>query len=219
MNIDGGGRRRLANNLEDSLPRWAADQVSTVFGSKRVGPHRISQVFSNTPSGGERQLGEGDMPDWSPDGNHIVAKGSVSGTGLIIMDSSGGGRRQLTSNLNDSSPDWSPTGNKIVFMRQTGINWDIWVINSDGTGETKLTSDGAIDGLPAWSPDGTSVAFLSNHGGTWAIWVMNANGSNQRKLFNTGCSNYATGGFDGEYIGRDNWQPRDWYDEQISWSR
>jgi TolB protein len=219
MNIDGGGRRRIANNLEDSLPRWAADLASIVFGSKRVGPHRISQVFSSTPAGGERQLGEGDMPDWSPDGNHIVAKGSVSATGLIVMDSGGGSRRQLTSNPSDASPDWSPTGNKIVFMRQTGINWDVWVINSDGSGERKLTSDGSVDGLPAWSPDGTSIAFLSNRGGPWAIWVMNADGTNQRKLFNTGSSNYATGGFDGEYIGRDNWQPRDWYDEQISWSR
>jgi len=103
-------------------------------------------------------------------------------------------------------------------MRQTGFNWDIWVINSDGTGETRLTEEGSTDGLPAWSPDGTFIAFLSNRGGTWAIWVMNADGSNQRKLFNTGCDNYVTGDFDGECVGTDCHQPRDWLDEQISWS-
>jgi len=219
MNLDGSGRQRVGDFLEDGVPRWAADNASIVFGTKREGPHRISQVYTFTPSGGERRLGEGDNPDWSADGQYIVAKGTVSGTGLIVMDSGGGNRRQLTSNPTDSSPDWSPTGNKIAFMRQTGVNWNIWVINSDGSGETKLTDDGSIDGLPAWSPDGTSIAFLSNRGGTWAIWVMNASGGNERKLFNTGSSNYATGGFDGEFIGREPWAPRDWVDEQISWSR
>jgi len=137
------------------------------------------------------------------------------------MDSEGGSRRQLTSNDSDSSPDWSPTGNRIAFMRLTGNNWDIWVISSDGSGETQLTTDGSIDGLPAWSPDGTSIAFLSNRDGTWAIWVMNADGGNQRKLFNTGSSTYGTTeGFDGEWAGRNNnLQTRHWYDEQISWSR
>jgi TolB protein len=165
----------------------------------------------------EQDLGDADNPDWSNDGQHIVART----TGLIVMGRGGGDRRQLTSNPTDSSPDWSPTGSKIAFMRQTGDNWDIWVINSDGSGETRLTTDGSIDGLPAWSPDGTHLAFLSNRGGTWAIWVVRADGTNQRKLFNTGSPTYATGErFDGEWAGRNqNWQHRTWYDEQISWSR
>jgi len=215
MNVDGGGRQRMTDFLEDSVPRWAADHTSVVFGTKREGPHHISKVYTYTPSGGERALGEGDNPDWSPDGQRIVART----IGLLVMDSGGGNRHQLTSHPTDSSPDWSPNSDKIAFMRQTGMNWDIWVVNSDGSGETRLTDDGSVDGLPAWSPDGTSVAFLSNRGGTWAIWVINADGSNQRKLFNTGCNNYATGEFDGECDGTDCHQPRDWYDEQISWSR
>ncbi len=219
MSLDGGGRQRTSGYLEDSVPRWAADNASIVIGSKREGPHRVSQVYSITPMGGERRLGEGDTPDWSREGQSVVAKGTVSGTGLIVMDSAGGNRRQLTSNPTDSSPDWSPTANKIAYMRQTGVNWDIWVINSDGGGETRLTDDGSIDGLPAWSPDGASIAFLSNRGGSWAVWVMNADGSNERKLFNTGATTYVTGPFDGEFVGREPWATRDWNDEQISWSR
>jgi tetratricopeptide (TPR) repeat protein len=216
MNLDGTAQTRIASYFEDSLPRWSADSTSIVYATKRVGPNRISQVFAYSAATGERSLGEGDNPDWSPDRNRVVART----TGLVIMDNAGGSRDQLTFSPSDASPDWSPDGNRIAFMRQTGVNWDIWVINRDGTGEKQLTTDGSVDGLPAWSPNGASIAFLSNRGGSWAIWAMDADGTNQRKLFSTGCATYATtDGFDGEWAGRENWQRRDWVDEQISWSQ
>lgn len=219
--VGGAGRDRPRGSgepNEDSLPRWSPDGLSLVYATKRFGPHRISHVLTHAlAQHAEQDLGDADNPDWSNDGQRIVARTR----GLIVMDRLGGNRQQLTSDPTDSSPDWSPAGSKIAFMRQTGDNWDIWVINSDGSGETRLTTDGSIDGLPAWSPDGTHLAFLSNRGGTWAIWVVRADGTNQRKLFNTGSPTYATGeGFDGEWAGRnENWQHRTWYDEQISWSR
>lgn len=215
MKLDGSERHRITDYLEDSVPRWAADNVRIIFGTKRVGPHRVSQLCTYAPGQDERLLGEGDNPDWSPNARRIVART----IGLVIMDSEAGNRQQLTSNPTDSSPHWSPASNRIAFMRQTGVNWDIWLVNSDGSGETRLTTDGSNDGLPAWSPGGNYIAYLSNRDGAWAIWVMNADGSNQRKLFNTGCISYATGPFDGEFARLENWQSRDWYDEQISWSR
>lgn len=220
-NVGGGGRERPrggADPNEDSLPRWSPDGSSLVYATKRFGPHRVSHVLTHLlAQHSEQDLGDADNPDWSSDGQRIVART----IGLLVMDRGGSNRRELTGNPTDSSPDWSPNGNKIAFMRQTGMNWDIWVVNSDGSGETRLMTDGSVDGLPAWSPSGTHIAFLSNRGGSWAIWVMGADGSSQRKLFDTGSATYATGeGFDGEWAGRDdNWQRRDWYDEQISWSR
>ncbi len=219
-NVDGSGRQRPRGGEtpnEDSVPRWSADGTSLVYATKREGPHHNSKILTHVLLGNaEQDLGYADNPDWSSDGQWIVARTS----GLIIMDSGGGNRRQLTFNSSDSSPDWSPTGNQIAFGRLTDSNWDIWVINGDGSAEKRLTADGSVDGLPAWSPDGTSIAFLSNRGGSWAIWVMNADGSNQRKLFDTGSNTYATSeGFDGEWAAGQGWQPRDWLDEQISWSR
>src|SRR3990172_9022418 len=39
---------------------------------------------------------------------------------------------------------------------------DIYVMNADGSGQTRLTDNPAIAGSPAgWSPDGTQMAFLS----------------------------------------------------------
>ena len=61
-------------------------------------------------------------------------------------------------------------------------HWDVHVINLDGTGDTRLTSDPADDGLPAWSPDGNRIAFASNRTGAGDIYVMDADGSNVKRL-------------------------------------
>jgi Tol biopolymer transport system component len=218
--VGGGGRERPrggAEPNEDSVPRWSPDGLSLVYATKRFGPHHNSLIRTHSlPQHSEFELGLGDTPDWSNDGQRIVARASA----LVIMDRTGGNARQLTSNPSDSSPDWSPAGSKIAFTRDTGGNWDIWVINADGSGETRLTTDDSVDGLPAWNPEGTHIAFLSNRGGTWGIWVMAADGGGQRKLFNTGSATYATSEtFDGEWIARESNNRRSWMDEQISWSR
>jgi len=219
VGIQGGGCDRPRDGetpFEDSVPRWSPDGDTLVYASTREFGH-VSRVYThNLTDGTDVSLGLGDTPDWSGDGRQIVAKQAV----LVVMDRTGGNVRQLTSDPSDSSPDWSPTGNKIAFMRNSGGNWDIWVVNSDGSGEQRLTTHAAVDGLPAWSPDGAHIAFLSNRDSSWAIWAMSADGSNQRKLFNTGSATYATTEkFDGEWSGEDSFSHRDWMDEQISWSR
>ena len=217
--VGGGGRERPRGGAEpiaDSSARWSPDGLSLVYATKRFGPHHNSLIRTHALAvHSELELGLGDTPDWSNDGQRIVVKAN----NLVIMDRTGGNVRQLTSNPSDLWPDWSPAGSQIAFTRDTGGNWDIWVINADGSGETRLTTDGSVDGLPAWNPEGTHIAFLSDRGGTWAIWVMGADGSGQRKLFNTGSATYATSElFDGEWSGGDSNSRRSWMDEQISWS-
>jgi Tol biopolymer transport system component len=52
---------------------------------------------------------------------------------------------------------------KIAFYRNVGSDWDVYVINPDGTGETNLTSSQTGDQeSPAWSPDdGTGGLFMT----------------------------------------------------------
>ena len=42
--------------------------------------------------------------------------------------------------------------------RENG-NFDIYVMNADGSGQTRLTDDPADDFNPSWSPDGGKIAF------------------------------------------------------------
>jgi Tol biopolymer transport system component len=63
-------------------------------------------------------------------------------------------------------------------------NNEIYVMNTDGTGQTRLTNNPAPDEYPAWSPDGSKIAFDSERDGNWEIYVMNADGTGQTNLSN-----------------------------------
>ena len=61
-------------------------------------------------------------------------------------------------------------------------NYEIYVMNTDGSGQVRLTDDPGNDNRPNWSPDGRHIVFHSNRAGYWQIYVMNADGSDQRSL-------------------------------------
>ena len=73
---------------------------------------------------------------------------------------------------NNVDPSFSPDGSKIVFTSDRSGNFDIWLMNSNGTGALQLTFDGSEQKNPAWAPDGERVAYVSNEGGDYSIWVM-----------------------------------------------
>jgi TolB protein len=85
----------------------------------------------------------------------------------------------------DDDPAWSPDGQKIAFVRFADRNFEVYVVNADGSGLRNLTRNAAWDSWPVWSPDGRRIAFL--RGGSYRqpnseIYVMNADGSGQRRL-------------------------------------
>jgi Tol biopolymer transport system component len=112
-------------------------------------------------------------PAWSPDGRMlafsrtVMVRHFVSGN-LCVVNADGSGLRQLTRAGPDqfcAQPCFSPDGRRIVFAILTGrqgplaieqllllqFSADLYVVNLDGSGLTRLTSDG-VSCEPAWGP-------------------------------------------------------------------
>lgn len=72
----------------------------------------------------------------------------------------------------DEEPQWSPDGTRIAFSstRGGGGNFDIYVMEADGTGVTRLTDHAAPDQDPAWAADGRSLFFTSERNGRGEIY-------------------------------------------------
>ena len=79
-------------------------------------------------------------------------------------------------------PAWSPDGSRIAFTSDRHGSVDIYVMNADGSGVTRLTNDAAWSLIPAWSPDGSRIAFTSSRGDSLEILVMRADGSGVTRL-------------------------------------
>ena len=92
-----------------------------------------------------------------------------------------------------SQPDPTPTPwptpdnstvSRIAFASNRDGNWEIYVMNSDGSNPHNITNNPATDNHPSWSPDGSKIAFQSERDGNWEIYVMNSDGSEQVRLTN-----------------------------------
>ena len=78
--------------------------------------------------------------------------------------------------MDDTNPAWSPDGNKIAFVSYKEGERDIYVMNADGTGRTRLTFSERVSAV-AWSPDGIKIAYSAEWEGNSEIYIMNAAGS------------------------------------------
>ncbi|HYO14169.1 MAG TPA: S9 family peptidase [Thermoanaerobaculia bacterium] len=81
-----------------------------------------------------------------------------------------------------TDPQPSPRGDRVAFVvRTTDLEanrgrTDLWVVNIDGSGLTRLTSDPAGDSNPRWAPDSQSLYFLSTRSGSSQVWRLAAAG-------------------------------------------
>jgi Tol biopolymer transport system component len=193
IDAEGGDPIQLTDDpATESWPCWSHDGTRILYNRGTE-----IRVMNADGSGNVKLEGNGFVavfPAWSPDGGSIAyQRGEMSE--IYVMDSDGSGQRNVTNALGiDAWPTWSADGSRIVFHADRNYivgdsdsmtdDPDIYVVNADGTGETRLTDDPGRDFLPIWSPDGSRIVFISNREGPGEIFVMNADGSGQDNVTN-----------------------------------
>lgn len=79
---------------------------------------------------------------------------------------------QLT-HVDTGEPFPSPDGKRIVFEIKIEGVYQLFIMNTDGSGQVQITEDAANHDTPAWSPDGKRIAYASDRGGHSAIYILN----------------------------------------------
>jgi Tol biopolymer transport system component len=173
VNADGSGFTQLTSGAAAEFdPSWSPDGHAITYRHQAADEstadiHVLDLVTgrSSNVSGTDENPDWG--PAWSPAGDEIAwntAAHTTVGFDLGLVRPDGSDRREVRANVWVEYPAWSPDGSQIAFMSQIadeGDQYDIFVMNADGSNVRRLTNNRAIDGWPTWSPDGSTIAFTS----------------------------------------------------------
>jgi Tol biopolymer transport system component len=200
IEITGRSLSRLTdNNYWDLYPAWSPDGTRIAFLSKRDQDLDIYMMEADGNS--SRKLydsGSHDADiDWA--GKNLVFTTGFSiwrindeGTQSVKVTDPSGHGEWGESNLpkGDYDPRFSFDGQKIVFERLEDINqpnggYNLFTINLDGTGETRLTDNNYSQGIASWSHSGDKIIYVVaaiDGAGKYDMYIINSDGSENNNI-------------------------------------
>jgi Tol biopolymer transport system component len=182
---------------ENYDPAWSSDGKKIAY-AQNVCNDSVTcgiWVYSFETNHSENVGIYGGFPCWQLTTDFLIyvtseynSKGASNGNNIWIynQDTTRLLKSLLSPNIDNRYFKYSPDGKTIGFVSalNTGEGEQLYKMNSDGTGLTKLTSDGCIQF--SWSPEGKIVYVNFNSDGInktkGTLWIMDANGNNKKQL-------------------------------------
>lgn len=199
----------------DYSPRWSPDRHLIAF--VRLLPTSASQLMvMNADGSGVRVIPTPKLDmiggiTWSPDGSTLAFNAYTKYTKWDIyrVSLNGSGLTNLTADLpgTTSLPDWSPDGTRILFSYRQHMGYgqfDLWLMNPDGSDPVNLTDDEPPQYAPRWSPDGTTILFEATPEGSFNVSLYTmpaAGGPSQLLLDNAGEASWSPDGSQIVFVG------------------
>ncbi|MBA2339163.1 MAG: PD40 domain-containing protein [Pyrinomonadaceae bacterium] len=207
MNTDGSNLTQLTRTeAQEDAPVFSPDGLRVAYISRPTNADKYQLFVMNSDGSGARSLtvGETDVrtPAFAPDGKHLIYTANPEdmsvtheqGDQIFITTVEGGNTRQLTKNsYQNGNPVFSPDGSLVAFKRAlthrgrsmggyTWDDWDIYVMNFDGTNERRLTNkEFNYTSIPRFTPDGQRIVFSAD----LSLYNIDSKGTRSLKSFAT----------------------------------
>lgn len=146
-------------------------------------------IVMSSSGAGKTALVPNGYPSWFPDSRRLLYVGLYYD--FFVYDLGDNTSTQLTSfgspELNVYYPAVAPNGASVAFASQRGTSpLDIWIVDADGTGLRRLTSEGTTTRF-CWGPDSEHILYVNYKASDFtedngSLWMINVHSGEKRRL-------------------------------------